>query len=153
MKNVVALDRPFDDPLPATPARSTSITFFFFYHDTTYMMVDRAAMNKKLFEALKPGGMMIVADHRRRRARAPPTARRYRIEQTTLEKEVVAAGFEMIAAGKFLRHPEDPREEKIFGAKTADRRVRAEIPEAELMQRRDFGSSYTACDISLPRRI
>jgi predicted methyltransferase len=34
-----------------------------------------------------------------------------------LEKEVLAAGFQLIAAGEFLRHPEDTREERIFGSK------------------------------------
>src|SRR4051812_15733480 len=53
MKNVVALARPFDDPLPAEVSNLDLITFLFFYHDTTYMAVDRAAMNKKLFAALK----------------------------------------------------------------------------------------------------
>src|SRR5437764_1323078 len=63
MKNVVALARPFDDPLPAEVGNLDLITFFFFYHDTTYMAVDRAAMNKKLFAALKPDGFLIIADH------------------------------------------------------------------------------------------
>ena len=62
MKNVVALARPFDDPVPADVSNLDLITFFFFYHDTTYMAVDRAAMNKKLFAALKPGG---IPGHRR----------------------------------------------------------------------------------------
>src|SRR5258708_31817528 len=46
MKNVIALDRKFDDPLPVDIGRLDLITFFFFYHDTTYMTVDRAQMNK-----------------------------------------------------------------------------------------------------------
>ena len=41
----------------------------------------------------------------------------HRIEQSALESEVQAAGFKLIAAGEFLRHPEDTREERIFGAK------------------------------------
>jgi predicted methyltransferase len=63
MKNVAALDRPFDDPVPDDVRNLDLITFFFFYHDTTYMTVDRAAMNKKLFAALKPGGFLVIADH------------------------------------------------------------------------------------------
>src|SRR5215467_6850176 len=35
MKNVTALARPFDDPLPADVRDLDLITFFFFYHDTT----------------------------------------------------------------------------------------------------------------------
>jgi predicted methyltransferase len=118
MKNVTALDRPFDDPVPDEVRNLDLITFFFYYHDTTYMTVDRAAMNKKLFAALKPGGVLIVADHSAKEGAGTSVGKTlHRIEQTTLEKEVLAAGFQLIAAGEFLRHPEDTREEKIFGSK------------------------------------
>ena len=118
MKNVVALDRPFDDPLPEDFSNLDLVTFFFFYHDTTYMNVDRAAMNKKLYAALKPGGFLIIADHSAKEGAGTSVGKTlHRIEQTTLEKEVLAAGFQLIAAGEFLRHPEDTREERIFGAK------------------------------------
>jgi predicted methyltransferase len=119
MKNVTVLDRPFDDPVPEDVKNLDLITFFFFYHDTTYMPVDRAAMNKKLFDALKPGGMLIVADHSAKEGAGTSVGKTlHRIEQNALEKEVLAAGFQLIAAGEFLRHPEDTREEKIFGSKT-----------------------------------
>jgi predicted methyltransferase len=118
MKNVTALDRPFDDPVPEDVKNLDLITFFFFYHDTTYMAVDRAAMNKKLFAALKPGGMLIIADHSAKPGAGTGVGKTlHRIDQNTLETEVLAAGFQLIAAGEFLRHPEDTREEKIFGAK------------------------------------
>jgi predicted methyltransferase len=118
MKNVTALDRPFDDPVPADVHKLDLITFFFFYHDTTYMNVDRAAMNKKLFAALKPGAFLVIADHSAKAGAGISVGKTlHRIEQNTLEKEVLAAGFQLIAAGEFLRHPEDTREEKIFGSK------------------------------------
>ena len=118
MKNVVALARPFDDPLPDDVRNLDLITFFFFYHDTTYMTVDRAAMNKKLFAALKPGGYLIIADHSAKPGVGTTVGKTlHRIEQNTLESEVLAAGFQLVAAGEFLRHPEDTREEKIFGSK------------------------------------
>jgi predicted methyltransferase len=118
MKNVVALDRPFDDPLPEDVSNVDLITFFFFYHDTTYMNVDRAQMNKKLFAALKPGGLLIIADHSAKEGAGTSVGKTlHRIEQNALEREVLAAGFQLIAAGEFLRHPEDTREERIFGAK------------------------------------
>ena len=41
-----------------------------------------------------------------------------RIEESTLKGEVLAAGFRLAAEGQFLRHPEDTREERIFGSKT-----------------------------------
>ena len=118
MTNVVALARPFDDPLPADAANLDLITFFFFYHDTTYMAVDRAAMNKKLFAALKPGGFLIVADHSAKPGSGTSVGKTlHRIEESALKIEVEAAGFKLAGEADFLRHPEDPRDEPVFRAK------------------------------------
>jgi predicted methyltransferase len=118
MKNVVALARPFDDPLPAEVKDLDLITFFFFYHDTTYMAVDRAVMNRKLLAALKPGGFLVIADHSAKSGAGTSVGKTlHRIEESTLKGEVEAAGFKLVASGDWLRHPEDTREEKIFGAK------------------------------------
>ena len=118
MKNVVALARPFDDPLPADVNNLDLITFFFFYHDTTYMAVDRAAMNKKLFAALKPGGFLIIADHSAKLGAGTSVGKSlHRIEESVLRSEVEAAGFRLAASADFLRHPEDPRDERIFQPK------------------------------------
>lgn len=118
MKNVVVLARPFDDPLPAEAGNLDLITFFFFYHDTTYMAVDRAAMNKKLFAALKPGGVLIIADHSAKAGAGTSVGKTlHRIEESALRSEVEAAGFKLAASADFLRHPEDPREERVFQPK------------------------------------
>jgi len=119
MKNVVALARPFDDPLPAEVRDLDLITFFFFYHDTTYMAVDRAAMNRKLFAALKPGGFLIVADHSAKPGSGTSVGKTlHRIEESALKGEVEAAGFRLVASGDFLRHPEDPRDKPVFRPET-----------------------------------
>jgi predicted methyltransferase len=118
MKNVVALARPFDDPLPAEVRNLDLITFFFFYHDTTYMTVDRAVMNKKLYDALKPGGVLIIADHSAKPGSGTSVGKTlHRIEESTLKSEVLAAGFKLAAEADFLRHPEDPRDEPPFRPK------------------------------------
>jgi predicted methyltransferase len=118
MKNVVALDRKFDDPLPADAGQLDLITFFFFYHDTTYMPVDRAAMNKKLFAALKPGAFLIIADHSAKAGAGTSVGKTlHRIEEATLKSEVEAAGFKLVGEGDFFRHPEDTRDERVFGSK------------------------------------
>jgi len=118
MKNVVALARPFDDPVPADVHGLDMITFFFFYHDTTYMAVDRAAMDKKMFAALKPGGVLVIADHSAQAGAGTSVGKTlHRIEEATLKSEVEAAGFKLVEEGSFLRHPEDPRDQRIFGSK------------------------------------
>jgi predicted methyltransferase len=82
------------------------------------MAVDRAAMNKKLFAALKPGGFLIIADHSAKPGAGTTVGKTlHRIEESTLRSEVEAAGFKLAASADFLRHPEDPRDERIFQPK------------------------------------
>src|SRR5260370_23255009 len=111
MAKVVALVRPFDDPLPADVRDLDLVTFFFFYHDTTYMEVDRAEMNRKLYAALKPGGMLVIADHSARAGDGATVGKTlHRIEEAVLRGEVGAAGFWPVAQGAFLRHPQASRD-------------------------------------------
>jgi predicted methyltransferase len=115
MKNVVHVIRDFDDPIPPEVSGLDLITFFFAYHDISYMPVDRAVMNKKMFAALKPGGFLIIADHSAKVGDGINVARTlHRIEESTLRQEIEAAGFKLVAEGGFLRHPEDPRDAKVF---------------------------------------
>ena len=115
MQNVVHVIREFDDPIPPEAANLDMITFFFAYHDVTYMPVDRAKMNAKMFAALKPGGLLIIADHSAKSGEGITVAKTlHRIEEATLRQEIEAAGFKLVAEGDFLRHPEDPREDKVF---------------------------------------
>jgi predicted methyltransferase len=107
-KNIVAVSRPFDDPVPPDVTGLDLITFLFFYHDTTYMQVDRAAMNRKLFAALKPGASLIVADHSAKPGEGTSVGKTlHRIDESLLRREVEAAGFKFAGEGDFWRHPED----------------------------------------------
>jgi len=115
MKNVVHLIRNYDDPIPPDVGGLDLITFFFAYHDTTYMPVDRAEMNRKLFAALKPGGFLVIADHSARAGDGIAVGKTlHRIEESTLRREIEAAGFKLAAEADFLRHPEDPRDAAVF---------------------------------------
>jgi predicted methyltransferase len=108
MKDAVADTAPFDDPVPAGVGNLDLVTFLFYYHDTTYMAVDRAAMNAKLFAALKPGGLLVIADHSALPGQGLSVNKTlHRIEESTLQKEVEAAGFKTVAEGNFWRSAED----------------------------------------------
>ena len=110
-KNIVALVRPFDDPVPAEVHDLDLVTFLFFYHDTTYMAVDRAAMNRALYAALKPGGLLVIADHSARKGDGTAVGTTlHRIEEDVLRAEIAAAGFKLVEEGNFWRHPEDKRD-------------------------------------------
>ncbi len=108
MKDAVADVRPFDDPAPPGVHDFDLITFLFYYHDTTYMNVDRAEMDRNMFAALKPGCFLVIADHSALPGQGTSVGKTlHRIEESTLRKEVEAAGFRVVAEGNFWRHPED----------------------------------------------
>ena len=119
MRNVEHVLRPYDDPLPPGVGNLDLITFFFAYHDTVHMGVDRAKMNRRLYELLKPGGVLVVADHSARTGVGTGVTKSlHRIEESSLVKEIEAAGFRLVATGDFLRHPEDKRDVIVFRAPT-----------------------------------
>lgn len=111
MRNVVRVDRPFDDPLPPEVRNLDAVVNVLFYHDTVWMAVDRAKMNRAVFDALRPGGAYVVVDH----SGAPGTGTTqtqtlHRIEESAVQREIEAAGFRLQEEADFLRNPSDPRD-------------------------------------------
>ena len=120
MKDVVAVVRPFDDPVPPNLHDLDLVTFLFYYHDTTYMNVDRAEMDRKLFAALKPGGFLVIADHSALPGQGISVGKTlHRIEESTLREEVEAAGFRVVAEGNFWRSPDDTHDFPSYRPTTA----------------------------------
>jgi len=110
---IVAVAQRFDNPVPAELADAglDLVTLMFNYHDLGHMGVDRAAMNRALFKALKPGGVYVIGDHAGRPGTGISEAGTlHRIDEAFLRAEVEAAGFRFLAAGDFLRNPNDPRD-------------------------------------------
>jgi predicted methyltransferase len=109
---IVALSRPFEDPIPSELANGVDlVTLMFNYHDLGHLGVDRAAMNKAVFAALKSGGLYVIADHSGRPGTGiSESGTLHRVEEAFLRKEVEAAGFKLIDEGNFLRNPNDPRD-------------------------------------------
>ena len=109
---IVALSRPFEDPVPSELAEQIDlVTLMFNYHDLGHLGVDRAAMNRAVFRALKPGGLYVIADHAGRPGTGiSESGTLHRIEEAFLRQEVEAAGFRLVEEGKFLRNPNDPRD-------------------------------------------
>ena len=115
MANVTYVVRSFDDPVPPDVKNLDFVTYFFAYHDSVNLPIDRAVQNKKLFDALKPGGILVIADHAAREGKGiSETNTLHRIEEATVKAELTAAGFKFVSEGGFLRHPEDPRDGKVF---------------------------------------
>jgi len=119
MKNVVRVLRDYDDPIPPNVHDLDLVTFFFAYHDTAFMAVDRARMNRALFDALKPGGVLVVSDHSAQPGAGISVVKTlHRIEESTLRREIEAAGFKLVAEADFLRNPADLRDAIVFRPQT-----------------------------------
>jgi predicted methyltransferase len=111
MKNVVRVDREFDDPLPPEAHDLDAVVMILFYHDTVWLGTDRAKMNAAVFRALKPGGVFAIVDHSAKQGAGATVAQTlHRIEEPTLVKEVEAAGFRLAAQSGVLRNPADTRD-------------------------------------------
>jgi predicted methyltransferase len=111
MKNVVRVDREFDDPLPPEAHDLDAVVMILFYHDTVWMGADRAKMNAAVFKALRKGGTFAIVDHSAKQgAGTNETQTLHRIEESSLRREVEAAGFRLKAESDILRNPSDTRD-------------------------------------------
>jgi predicted methyltransferase len=113
LSHIVAVVRPFEDPVPSEVASNglDLVTFMFNYHDMGHLQVDRARMNRAVFAALKPGGMYVIGDHSGRPGTGiSESGTLHRVEEAFLRQEVEAAGFVLAEQGNFLRNPSDPRD-------------------------------------------
>jgi predicted methyltransferase len=111
MKDVVRVDREFDDPLPPEAKDLDLVLINVIYHDVAYMKVDRDRMNKAVFDALKPGGAYVVIDSSARPGTGISGAETlHRIDEEFVRREVERAGFQLKSVGDFLRNPQDDRD-------------------------------------------
>lgn len=123
MKNVVRVDRDFDDPLPPEAKNLDAVVNVLLYHDTVWMKTDRAKMNRAIYTALKPGGVYVVVDHSGRAGTgATETESLHRIEEKLVRQEIEQAGFKLVADADFLRNPTDPRDWNASPRKAGDKR-------------------------------
>lgn len=111
LRNVVRVDREFDDPLPPEAKDLDGVINVLFYHDTFWMGVDREAMNRAVFAALRPGGFYVIVDHSAREGAGSSEAQTlHRVEQSLVEAEILRAGFVKAGEADFLRNRDDPRD-------------------------------------------
>jgi predicted methyltransferase len=111
MKNVVRLDRSFEDPFPPEVKNLDAVLIVLLYHDTVWMKTDRTKMNAAVFAALAPGGVYGIVDHSAKPGTGLADVESlHRIDEAAVIREVEAAGFTLSARGDFLRNPDDARD-------------------------------------------
>jgi len=111
MRNVVRVDREFEDPLPPDAHDLDLVVVVLFYHDLYWFETDRARMNRAVFEHLRPGGRYVVLDHSARPGDGATVVKTlHRVEERLVRDEITAAGFTLERTADFLRNPEDPRD-------------------------------------------
>jgi predicted methyltransferase len=123
MKNVVRVDREFDDPLPPEAHDLDAVFCVLFYHDLFWQNVDREKMNRAVFKALRPGGTFAIVDHSGRPGtEATEVKTLHRIEEKVVRAEIEKAGFRLRAEGTFLRNASDPRDWNASPMAAAEKR-------------------------------
>jgi predicted methyltransferase len=123
MKNVVRVDREFDDPLPPEAKELDAVVDVLFYHDTVWQKTDRTRMNQSVYNALRKGGAYFIIDHSGRPGTGTSeTQTLHRIEEQVVREEVLKAGFQLAAEGDFLRNPADTRDWNASPRAAAEKR-------------------------------
>lgn len=123
MKNVIRVDRDFNDPLPPEAKNLDAVIDVLFYHDTVWMQTDRARMNQAVLAALRPGGAYFIVDHSGRTGTGTTEVQtNHRIEEQVVRDELQRAGFRLAAEADFLRNPADTRDWNASPRVAAERR-------------------------------
>ena len=123
MKNVVRVDREFDEPFPPEAKDLDLVVDVLNYHDTVWMKVDRDKMNRAIFAALKSGGVYGIIDHSGRVGSGINEVQtNHRIEEPVLIAEVVKSGFKLQSEAEFLKNPNDTRDWNPSPRVAAERR-------------------------------
>jgi predicted methyltransferase len=86
------------------------------YHDLHNLPdLDIAAFNKSVYDSLKPGGVYVVVDHSAESgSQLRDTSTLHRIDQATVKREILAAGFTLAGSSNILANADDPRTSKVF---------------------------------------
>jgi len=88
------------------------------YHDlkdSFFAPADTAEVNKAVFDALRRGGLYIVLDHAAEKGSGlRDTDTLHRIDEDTVKKEVLAAGFKLASESNVLRNKADDHKLKVF---------------------------------------
>lgn len=122
-KNVVRVNREFDEPLPPEAQNLDAVIMVLFYHDTVWQKTDRDKMNRSIFAALKSGGIFGIIDHSGRDGTGTTEAQTlHRIEEKVVLEEAAKAGFKFAERAEFMKNTADTRDWNASPRAAADKR-------------------------------
>lgn len=122
-KNVVRVEREFDEPLPPEANNLDVVVLNAFYHDTVWLKTDRAKMNATIFALLKHGGSYVVSDSSAIAGSGDSAGGTlHRIDEQLVRKEIEAAGFKLAAESALLRNAADTRDWSSSPRESGERR-------------------------------
>jgi len=86
------------------------------YHDLHNLPgLDVGVFNQLIYDSMKPGGTYFILDHAAEVGSGlRDTASLHRIDEQTVKKEVIGAGFVLAGASDVLRNPADSHTVKVF---------------------------------------
>jgi predicted methyltransferase len=85
-------------------------------HNKAYGM-DVNEVNKAIYKSLKPGGYYVIIDHKAAESAGDDvTETLHRIKESTVKKEVAAAGFKLVAQSDALHYTSDDGTKRVFEA-------------------------------------
>ena len=83
-------------------------------HNKQYAM-DVNEVNKAVFKSLKPGGYYVIIDHKAAESAGDDvTETLHRVKESTVKKEVEAAGFKLVGESKDLDYSSDDGTKRVF---------------------------------------
>jgi predicted methyltransferase len=86
-----------------------------YYHDLFINHIDPASLNDRIFKALKPGGIFLVVDHNALPGSGTLYAYKlHRIDPDVIQRQVTAAGFELVTRSPLLAHSQDDHTQIVF---------------------------------------
>jgi len=123
MKNVVRVDREFDDPLPPEAKNLDAVVSVLFYHDLYWLEADREKMNRAVHAALKSGGIFGIVDHSAKDGAGSSEVKTlHRVEEKLVRAEIEKAGFRLKSEGTFLKNANDTRDWNASPGAAGERR-------------------------------
>ena len=120
VENAIVSNLDLQLPAAALDAVLLMMTFHDLYYaepKNDWEKIDVEQFLGQILSSLKPGGLLLMTDHAAEEGSAANLAKSvHRIEESYAQRQIEAAGFELVATQDVLRNPQDDRQLMVFDA-------------------------------------